>query len=105
MMPRIVSGGGINSNKVVQSRSGQKVEPISHRGNVAGVAQQGLATQFRKEPLEQGRGYEPKAVGDTGVTRHLQLRSGGPGAEGLCIGIRFTRDLRPRSSRRGQPCP
>jgi hypothetical protein len=80
-MPRIVSGSGINSNKVVQSKKGQKVEPTSHRANVAGVAQQGLATQFRKEPLEQGRGYEPKEVGATGAPGQYNSASVGPGSQ------------------------
>src|SRR5262245_50534318 len=58
-MPRIVSGGGINSRQVVQSNKGRKVEPVANRANVAGVAQLGAATQFRKDPIMSGKGYEP----------------------------------------------
>jgi len=46
MVKTIMSGGGIQSNKTVQSRSGGKVEPVTHRGNVAGVAQTGLSHAF-----------------------------------------------------------
>ena len=63
MARSIMSGGGINSNKTVQSRSEYKVEPKTHAGNVAGVAQQGISTAFRKEPITQGKGYEPAAMG------------------------------------------
>jgi hypothetical protein len=79
-MPRIVSGGGINSRQVVQSKKGQKVEPTSHKANVAGVAQQGLATQFRKEPLEAGSGYQPRAMPDTGVRGTFNSSAQGPGS-------------------------
>jgi hypothetical protein len=78
-MARIASGGGINSNKVVQSKAG-KVEPVSHKANVAGVAQQGTATAFKKEPLEQGKGYEPKAVGATGAPGQFNSAAQGPGS-------------------------
>jgi len=43
---KIQSGGGITSNKCKTSKGGQKVEPTTHRGNVAGVAQQGMAVGF-----------------------------------------------------------
>jgi hypothetical protein len=42
---KVKSGGGILGNKV-ESRSGQKVEPRTHKANVDAVAQQGLAVQF-----------------------------------------------------------
>jgi hypothetical protein len=77
---RIKSGGGTNSRQVVQSKSGGKVEPVSHKGNAAGVAQQGLATAFRKEPIEQGRGYEPKAMPATGVKGTYNSAAQGPGS-------------------------
>jgi|SRR5262245_35020673 len=64
-----LTGDGINSTKTVQSRSGYKVEPKTHAGNVAGVAQQGMATAVKKEPLTQGRGYEPEKMGDTGIAK------------------------------------
>jgi hypothetical protein len=82
---RIKSGGGIQSNKVVQDRK-WKQEPISHKGSPAGVAQQGLATQFRKEPITSGRGYEPKAMGSTGIAGARQGHAGvGPGGGGCTI--------------------
>jgi hypothetical protein len=56
---KIQSGGGNTSNKYKTSKSGQKVEPVTHRGNPAGVAQQGMAVAFKKEPITQGKGYEP----------------------------------------------
>src|SRR6516162_2507667 len=77
---RIKSGGGINSNKVVQSRSRGKVEPTTHKANVAGVAQQGLAVQFEKEPLTSGKGYEPKPVPATGVPGRFNSAAQGPGS-------------------------
>ena len=43
---KINSGGGYNSNKTTHSRSG-KQEPISNKGNPAGVAQVGLSHAFR----------------------------------------------------------
>jgi len=54
MVRTIMSGGGINSNKTVHSR-GYKTEPKAQAGNVAGVAQQGAATAFKKEPLLMAR--------------------------------------------------
>jgi len=79
-MPKIVSGGGINSNKVVQSKSGGKLEPVTHKANVASVAQQGLAVQFPKQPLEAGRGYKPKAMGPTGAPGKFNAAAQGPGS-------------------------
>jgi hypothetical protein len=79
-MVKIQSGGGINSNKVVQSRSGVKVEPVSKPGNVAGVAQQGLATAFRKEPITQGQGYTPGTMPTTGIKGIYNSATSGPGS-------------------------
>jgi len=85
-MVTIKSGGGINSNKVVQSRSGVKVEPVSKAGNVADVAQQGLATAFRKEPITQGQGYTPGKMPATGIANARQGPAGaGPGGYGRTI--------------------
>jgi|SRR5215813_6636586 len=78
---RVNSGGGINSNKTVQSRSGHKVEPTTHRGNVEGVAQQGMSTAFRKKPITQGRGYEPSAMGATGDKGTYNSANQGPGSQ------------------------
>jgi|EndMetStandDraft_8_1072994.scaffolds.fasta_scaffold390185_2 hypothetical protein len=76
-----LTGGGIQGSKVVQSRSGQKVEPVTHKANVGGVAQQGMAVQFKKEPLTQGKGYEPKAMGPTGVPGRFNAATSGPGSQ------------------------
>ena len=64
-----LTGGGINSRQVVQSNAGRKVEPTSTKINPAGVAQQGMATAFRKEPIEQGRGYTPGPQRETGIAQ------------------------------------
>ena len=74
-----LSGGGITSNKYKTSKSGQKVEPVTHRGNVAGVAQQGMATAFRKEPLIQGKG-ESGPMPATGVRGTYNSATSGPGS-------------------------
>jgi hypothetical protein len=63
---KIESGGGITSNKYVTS-SKYKSEPVAQKASPAGAAQQGMATQFRKEPLIQGHGYEPGKMAATGV--------------------------------------
>jgi hypothetical protein len=56
-------------------------EPKTHRGNPAGVAQQGMATHFKKEPITQGKGYEPKAMPATGVPGYFNSAKAGPGSE------------------------
>lgn len=79
------SGGGIQSRVVSHSRE-TKREPVTHKGNVAGVAQQGMAVQFPKQPITSGRGYEPKPVGSTGIANARQGHSGaGPGGGGRTI--------------------
>jgi hypothetical protein len=79
---KIKSGGGINSNKVVQSKAG-KAEPTTHKANVPSVAQQGLAVQFPKQPLTQGpgSGYEPKPIPATGIPGKYNAATQGPGAQ------------------------
>ena len=52
------TGGGYGSRQHVEKRKG-KQEPVTHKGNPAGVGQQRLATQFEKEPITSGRGYQP----------------------------------------------
>jgi hypothetical protein len=76
---KIKSGGGISMNKVVQDRKG-KQEPVTHKANVASVAQQGMAVQFEKAPLTQGRGYEPKPMPATGVPGRYNSAAQGPGS-------------------------
>ena len=53
-----LTGGGYGSDKHVEARKG-KQEPVSHKGNPAGVAQQGAATAFRKQEITSGQGYQP----------------------------------------------
>ena len=85
-MVTIKSGGGINSNKTVQSRSGGKVEPTAKAANVAGVAQMGLSHAFKPEPMIQGRGYEPAQMGPTGIANATKGPAGaGPGGYGRTI--------------------
>jgi hypothetical protein len=80
-MVKVMSGGGITSNKYQTSRLGQKVEPVAKAANVGGVAQQGMATAFKKEPLMQGKGYEPGKVGATGIANARQgPAEAGPGS-------------------------
>jgi hypothetical protein len=81
-----LTGGGISGNKTVQARAGGKVEPKAKAINPASVAQQGMATQFRKEPLVQGKGYNPAPVGPTGIANARQGHDGpGPGGGGRTI--------------------
>jgi hypothetical protein len=78
-MVKVLTGGGIQSRRVVQDRK-YKQEPVTHKATPAGAAQQGLATQFRKEPLQHGKGYEPKPMGSTGIANARQGHAGvGPG--------------------------
>jgi hypothetical protein len=78
---KIQSGGGITSNKYKTSKSGQKVEPVTHKGNPGGVAQQGLALAFKRQPLTQGKGYEPAKMGPTGVKGTYNAATQGPGSQ------------------------
>jgi hypothetical protein len=76
---KIKSGGGIKSRVVSHVREPKK-EPIPHRASPAGAAQQGMATQFQKEPLQQGTGYQPGKMGSTGIAGARQGHAGpGPG--------------------------
>lgn len=79
-MARIVSGGGFNSRVVKHDRK-TKAEPITHKASPAGAAQQGMAVQFRKEPLQAGKGYEPKPCGPTGVPGKYNAATSGPGSQ------------------------
>jgi hypothetical protein len=85
-MVKVVSGGGITSNKYKTSKGGQKVEPVTHRGNPAGVGQQGAALAFKREPITQGKGYEPAKIGPTGIANASKGPAGaGPGGMGRTI--------------------
>jgi hypothetical protein len=83
---KIKSGGGITSNKLVQSKNWKR-EPIANKASPAGSAQQGMATQFRKEPLiQQGKGYNPSGVPATGIANARKGHEGpGPGGGGRTI--------------------
>ena len=52
------TGGGYGSSEHTEAKKG-KQEPVTHKGNPAGVAQQGISTAFRKEPITSGQGYQP----------------------------------------------
>src|SRR5262245_32707300 len=85
MVKTILSGGGYNSNQIVHSR-GFKTEPVTHRGNVAGVAQTGLSHAFKPEPMTHGKGYEPQKMSATGVANATKGPAGaGPGGSGRTI--------------------
>ena len=76
-MVKVQSGGGINSNRTVQSRSGYKTEPRSTAIDPAGVSQRDVSTAFRKTPVEVGPGYSPGKMPATGIAN---ARKGPPGA-------------------------
>jgi hypothetical protein len=59
-----LSGGGLTSNKLVQSKAG-KTEPVARAISPSAVAQLGSATAKKPPPLDMGRAYSPP-VGPTG---------------------------------------
>ena len=78
---RVKSGGGIQSNKTVQSKSGMKVEPKSRTMSPEAVGQQGASLAFARKPLEQGPGYTPGKMGDTGIAKAMyNPATSGPGS-------------------------
>src|SRR5262249_22868385 len=79
-MVTIISGGGIQSNKTVQSKAGAKVEPRARAMSPEAVGQQGASLAFARKPLEQGLGYTPQKMGATGIANARQGHAGpGPG--------------------------
>jgi len=84
MVRTIMSGGGFNSRVVKHDRK-TKAEPVTHKASPAGAAQQGMATQFRKKPLQQGphSGYEqPKITKGTGIANATyNSAKQGPGSQ------------------------
>jgi hypothetical protein len=81
-----LTGGGISGNKVVQSRSGGKVEPKARAVNPEAVVQQGMATAFPKREMFNGPGYTTKPQGDTGIAGATKGPAGaGPGGYGRTI--------------------
>jgi hypothetical protein len=80
-----LTGGGYGSAKHVEAK-GYKTEPKPRAANVAGVAQQGVSTAFKKEPLFNGPGYSTKPQGDTGIANARQGPAGAaPGGMGRTI--------------------
>ena len=76
-----LSGGGIQSNKYVTSKSGQKVEPKARAARPGGINQMGVSTAFKKEDVIAGKGYEPKRMGDTGIAKaEYNSNREGPGS-------------------------
>ena len=61
-----LSGGGITSNKLVQSKA-PKIEPRSKAMSPETVAQLGASTAFQKKPLAMGPGLQ----GPVGPTNNL----------------------------------
>src|SRR5262245_60668941 len=85
MVKTILSGGGYNSRNVSHANA-PKVEPKSKAANVGGVAQQGVSTAFKKEPLFNGPGYSTGPQGDTGIANATKGPAGaGPGGFGRTI--------------------
>jgi hypothetical protein len=58
-----------------QSRS--DLEPDHQRGASSPL---GASTQFVKQPLQAGKGYEPKSMGPTGVPGKYNAATQGPGS-------------------------
>ena len=84
-MVTILTGGGYGSRQVKKSTA-PKTEPVAHKASPAGAAQQGLAVQFKKEPLQAGKGYEARAQGSTGIANASKGPAGaGPGGYGRTI--------------------
>ena len=81
MAKTIISGGGLNSNKVVQSRNGSKTEPRSTAIDPAGVSQRDVSTAFRKNPAEVGPGYSPGKMPATGVRGTYNPATSGPASQ------------------------
>ena len=79
-MTKVGEGGGYRSRPNTNVKAGVKVEPTAHKANVAGVAQQGMATAFKKEPITQGKGYEPKSMPASGVPGYFNAAKEGPGS-------------------------
>jgi hypothetical protein len=76
---KIKSGGGLKSNKLVQSTK-WKQEPKAKAVNPASASTLGMAVQFPKPKLETGPGYQTKPQGSTGIANARQGHSGaGPG--------------------------
>jgi hypothetical protein len=89
MAKTILSGGGLRSNKLVQSRS-SKSEPRSHKVTPGAADAIGQTVAYKKPPLEAGRGITSvgptdnvKAVGVGGG--RTTLRCGSQGLHGQVV--------------------
>jgi hypothetical protein len=81
-----LTGGGISSNKAVQSKSGGKVEPKSSAVSPEGISQFGLQHAFKPKELFNGPGYSTKPQSDTGIANARKGPAGaGPGGYGRTI--------------------
>src|SRR5215510_13688570 len=82
-MVRVKSGGGggYGSKGQTNKRAGVKVEPTTHRGNISGITDQGLAVAYKKQPITSGKGYEPSAMPPTGVKGTYNSATQGPGSQ------------------------
>ena len=90
-----LTGGGYGSAKHVEAK-GYKTEPKPRAANVAGVAQQGVSTAFKKEPLFNGPGYSTRPQGDTGIANATKgLAGAGPGGFGRTIYASGSQGLTP----------
>jgi hypothetical protein len=74
-----LTGGGIQSRNVSNVYE-PKIEPKPRAMSPAGVAQQGMATAFKKEPLEKGPGFRGGPMGATGVPGKYNAATSGPGS-------------------------
>jgi hypothetical protein len=99
MVKMMRSGGGYGSSNVRHDRKG-KQEPISHKGNVEGVATIGRAEQFVKKPMTSGQGYQPYGPKDhtgqgpgAGRTIHKSGSQGLHGSVNPGIGKPAPRDI------------
>ena len=85
-MVKMAIAGTSNRRQVSSKQASGKVEPKAHRASPAGVNQMGVSTAFKKTPIIQGRGYEPKPVPATGFLGAVKGHAGpGPGGGGRTI--------------------
>lgn len=92
-----LSGGGITSNKLVQSKS-PKVEPKSHAVSPERAAQIGLSTHFTKDAFYSGKGYS----NPVGPSSNMDARPGGNGRQIFKAGSQSaTPQARPMPAGRG----
>src|SRR6516165_12236919 len=74
-----LTGGGIQSRNVSKVYE-PKTEPKPRAMSPAGVAQQGMATAFKKQELYQGPGFRGGPQQPTGVPGKYNAATSGPGS-------------------------